>query len=961
MFKTKYSTCWFLLIMCLTGTLFSQTRWNFLPSESIGAKTFLQKYPKFDGRGTVIFILDSGVDVGVAGLQKTTTGDVKILDVRDFSGQGDVELEIGTEKSDANERYIEHPDGFRLSGHHKLAQKPVDGEYLIGYLDESWFANSQVDDINNNYIIDEQFGILVFDVGDRQSSHYIAFLDTDADGHIDDENPIYDYAEKHQVIRLRGRNSAKYPNLLNFALKINAEQLLVSFHFDDSGHGTHVAGIAAGYQINYEPNFNGIAPGAQIISLKIGDNTLAGNATVSGSMRKAFIHAARWAIQHPQKRVVINLSYSLGAELPGQADIERFISALINEYPNLIICLSAGNLGPGISSIGTPGSCNAAISTGAMLDVDSARDLYGVKLEQDKLFFFSSRGGDIPKPDLIAPGVAASTVPPFEADDKKYGASMASPQVAGAAALLLSAFPNESRLQHLLIKQALISGAKPIPNYSFIEQGNGVPQVINSYNFLKNYLADSTRLGQVSYKISTVNPEFPDKSGTTAYWRTGGYFPKSSEDVQFQVNAVFPHNFSADMKARFFRGFELVSTAPWLTVNQKNTYLRGTNTTPITASYQEKYLDEPGLYTGKILAFRKGKKHIAENIEFELQNTVVVPFTFHCQNQYQKHLQPRISPGDCKRYFVLVPPGASAMQLEFAPISNKYCAAFPVIFDPAGRRISLLDKIDSKNKQPVTKIISEADLLPGIWEIDLYSPFTEKTNSILDFNIRFLGFQIMPNPVTQFDYPIGQPPTGKFTVTNYFNHPPKCTAQGIIAGWKKVRHVQVPRGHDLFEYRFRLTEETDKISFNIKLPRESFVKFTNVTVNVIDPSGIFVVKEGLSYSQKSISLDGKAPGIYTLEVRGARAYTHSSQSWELEITEYYYQKADARIRLDISQNKNSVFTLYPHMPNRLNFSFSGAPPVAPDGSSLFGLIMFLDHATHEIITTLKLDFDTSFK
>jgi hypothetical protein len=64
-----------------------------MPLRSTGVEQFRAAHPSYDGRGVLIGILDSGIDPGVAGLVVTSTGAPKILDLRDFSGEGRVTLD----------------------------------------------------------------------------------------------------------------------------------------------------------------------------------------------------------------------------------------------------------------------------------------------------------------------------------------------------------------------------------------------------------------------------------------------------------------------------------------------------------------------------------------------------------------------------------------------------------------------------------------------------------------------------------------------------------------------------------------------------------------------------------------------------------------------------------------------------------------------------------------------------
>uniref|UniRef100_A0A914QKJ8 Peptidase S8/S53 domain-containing protein n=1 Tax=Panagrolaimus davidi TaxID=227884 RepID=A0A914QKJ8_9BILA len=63
----------------------------YIPKDATQQDLFLSKYPDFDGRGIKIAIIDTGIDLYLEGLQKTSEGHPKIIDCFDFTESGNVE------------------------------------------------------------------------------------------------------------------------------------------------------------------------------------------------------------------------------------------------------------------------------------------------------------------------------------------------------------------------------------------------------------------------------------------------------------------------------------------------------------------------------------------------------------------------------------------------------------------------------------------------------------------------------------------------------------------------------------------------------------------------------------------------------------------------------------------------------------------------------------------------------
>ncbi|MEU0877086.1 S8 family peptidase [Lentzea sp. NPDC005914] len=227
---------------------------------------------------------------------------------------------------------------------------------------------------------------------------------------------------------------------------------------DHYGHGTHVASIIAGTAAKSGGKYHGVAPGASILDVKVlGDN---GSGQDSG-----IIAGMEWAVE--QGAQIINMSLG-GYDTPEIEPLEEAVNRLSAEKGTLFV-IAAGNSGPNASTIGSPGTADAALTVGA---VD----------HENRIADFSSRGptkaGTL-KPDLTAPGVGIVAAlhsdgrigpPVVEGYTSLDGTSMATPHVAGAAALLRQQHPE---LKGSELKARLTGSTTPTAKLTPFEQGSG--------------------------------------------------------------------------------------------------------------------------------------------------------------------------------------------------------------------------------------------------------------------------------------------------------------------------------------------------------------------------------------------------------------------------------------------------------------------------------------------------------
>jgi serine protease AprX len=250
--------------------------------------------------------------------------------------------------------------------------------------------------------------------------------------------------------------------------------------YDDNGHGTHCAGDAASNGSASNGKYQGPAPEANLVGVKVLDKM------GSGSL-STVISGVEWCIQNQSQLNINILSLSLGSNATQPAEDDPVVRAVESAWDSgMVVCVAAGNSGPDEGTIASPGISPKVITVGA------AEDKNTVDRSDDMIADFSSRGPTIDglvKPDLVTPGVnIVSLRSPGSFLDKTNlgarvdtnyvslsGTSMATPICAGVVAQLLQNQPNLTPDQ---VKQLLINACEDMgqpPNV----QGHGYLNAAN--------------------------------------------------------------------------------------------------------------------------------------------------------------------------------------------------------------------------------------------------------------------------------------------------------------------------------------------------------------------------------------------------------------------------------------------------------------------------------------------------
>ncbi|MGA1235400.1 MAG: S8 family serine peptidase [Limisphaerales bacterium] len=659
-----------------------------MPKAETGVPGFLEQHPEYDGRGVVVAVFDTGIDPGAAGLQRTPDGRVKIIDVVDATGSGDVDtstvreaedgelaglsgraLRVGSDWSNPTGKYHVglkpafeiFPDGLvsRIRGKRAERMAPWRREMEVGLRRqlEAWDeahrspteeGRKERKDLEERLIQLESLAGSLPDPGPlldcvvfHDGEVWRAVIDTDEDGDLADERLMTDYHREYEWA------SFGEDTMLNFAVNIYEEGRLLSIVADSGMHGTHVAGIVGAYYPE-SPELNGMAPGAQLVSVKIGDTRLGGMETSTGFERGL-------AVVRRHGCDIINLSYGEPTTRPNAGSIPELLTELVRE-DGVIFISSAGNAGPAMSTVGAPGGTTSAlIGVGAYVSPAMMENGYSMRSGLSETHYtWTSRG---PTADgdwgvnISAPGGAISPVPTWTLQRSMManGTSMASPNAAGCVALLVSGLKAEGTpYTPWSIRLALENTAREVAGMEVFTQGRGLIDVVRAFDWLRE-----AGLGLAEEPALEVR--IPSLHNARGIYLREPEMVRQPLAVSVQVSPVFPEDEPNPGLVGYERRYRLESTADWVDSATSLLLVHGGRSFDLKVHPE----DLPhGVHTAEVLGYDQSCGEEA-GPAFRVPVTVVRGMEIEEQEGTLWRADMHLEPGDVQRLFYQVPAGAT--------------------------------------------------------------------------------------------------------------------------------------------------------------------------------------------------------------------------------------------------------------------------------------------------------------
>ncbi|KAJ1722431.1 hypothetical protein LPJ53_003157 [Coemansia erecta] len=696
-----------------------------LPRADTQAADFVRKHPKYDGRGAVVAILDTGIDPAAKGLQVTSDGKRKVVDFIDCTGSGDVLL--GPPQKCSDEKPLEltgvsgrilrlNPSWTNPSGEWRIGSKwfydiaPGDvksrvrtereslfkknSQHLADYVssqkqaakkaaggddeaDKSSEFEAQVDVLNTLSTSYSDQGPLLDCVVFHDGEQWRAAVDIDETGDLSEAKAMGAYKLTGDVALLSKRH------LLYYTLNFYDNGDVLSIVTSVGGHSTHVAGIVAANHPE-EPQNNGVAPGAQLLSLMIGDHRVGSMETGVGLTRAAIA-----IIEHGAD--LANMSFGEPSSTPNLGQWVQLVRQEVIRRHRCIFVSSAGNEGPALSTVGAPGgSTDSIIGVGAYVGYEQMKaDHAMTDVVNDTVFTWCSRGPSLNGArgvDIYAPGSAIASFPAYirERLHLANGTSMSSPNLCGCLALLISAWKQEiggddQRISPYRVKNAIMQTAKDFGD----ELGAGLIQTEDAWQFLKKH-------AKRTYEDVEYDTVVMDTDGMQGIYLRNAQDSDVIRHMQVKVSPIFPSNpkvklendpdgSHGEQQSQTMFDFEqrviLTTNVPWVRIPEA-LYVGSAGNT-FGAIVDATKLEPGHLHIASIDGY--DSNNVDRGPIFSVPVTVTKPYAVDASACIRFN-ELRFSPTDVVRRFVTVPAGATRATIMVNSRNNAAQASAPAMF-----------------------------------------------------------------------------------------------------------------------------------------------------------------------------------------------------------------------------------------------------------------------------------------
>ena len=673
--------------LALSASAFAQDALDFpyrdlMPKDETGVSAFLAEHPDYDGRGIRVAIFDTGVDPGAEGMQVTSDGRPKIIDLVDATGSGDVPTTTKAEAEDGkltglSGRELTLGDWPNPTGEWRLGLKPaweIFPSALVTRMKaerkETWdeeqrrlqaaarTALADWDDANpsptESQILEREelqaridrlealageddpgpvFDCVVFHDGE----HWRAVIDTDEDGDLVEEKAMRNFRVAQEW------STFDTVSLLNFGVNIYEDGDVLSIVADCGSHGTHVAGIVAA-NFPDRPELNGMAPGAQIVAVKIGDTRIGSSSLGTGPAR-----GVKAVLDNDCQ--LVNMSYGGAGPVPDDNHQIDLYENLVYEQ-GVTFVSSAGNEGPALTTAGDPGATSSClIGVGAFISGPMMEAQYSLREAlPDGQYTWSSCGPAADGwlgPDVSAPGGAIGPVTTWSLQGNALlnGTSMAAPSVAGGIACLMSGMLAEGipwTPQH--IKRGIRSTAVDVEGVEPFALGYGLFRVDRSWNHFtrfRPYAEDGVR-----FDLSVAA-----RDGARGLYLRDAGDRRGPTEVLVTVNPTFRRKAESRTQVDFQRQFRLSTTASWVEAPR---FVHLTSSSKNFRVLVDPRGLPPGAHFAEVLATDVSEPGRGPVFRFPV--TAIVPEPLD-GTSWSKTV--KLEPGEIRRFFLEIPAGAT--------------------------------------------------------------------------------------------------------------------------------------------------------------------------------------------------------------------------------------------------------------------------------------------------------------